>query len=195
MSKQSWKGSTLLAPIPPTLVSVGDENENNLFTVAWCGLVNTKPPMTYVSVRPTRYSYELIKRTGELAINLAPAPLAAAVDRAGVYTGRKVNKWEKFGFTREEAKFISAPLVAECPISLECRVVEEKPLGTHNMFLCEIIGVDVDEKLLDKDGRLCIDRANLLAFAHGEYFSLGKSLGRFGFAVKKHHKKRNQERK
>lgn len=185
MSKQQWKGGTLLAPVPPTLVSVGDETENNLFTVAWCGLVNTKPPMTYVSVRPSRYSYELIKRTGELAINLAPATLAASVDRAGVYTGRKVDKWKKFGFTREEAKEISAPLVAECPISLECRVVEEKPLGTHNMFLLEIVAVDVEESLLDKDGRLDIKKANLLAFAHGEYFSLGKSLGRFGFAVRK----------
>ena len=160
-----------------------------MFTVAWTGLINTIPPKTYISVRPSRYSYEILKNNGEFAINLTPASLAAACDWCGIHTGRKVDKFEKWHLTKTPAANISVPLIEECPLSLECRVFDVVELGTHHMFLADIVGVTVNEELLDKEGRLCIERAGLLAFAHGEYFELGKSLGKFGFSVKKKKKK------
>ncbi len=198
MSKIKWKGGTLLAPVPPVMVSCGTMEKPNIITVAWTGLINTIPPKTYISVRPSRHSYELIKESGEFAINLTPTSLVKQADWCGIHTGRKVDKFARCNLTPDEANEISAPLILECPISLECKVFDVIPMGTHDMFLADIVAVDVAPGLLDKSGRLCIERAHLAAFAHGEYFELGKSLGKFGFSVvkkKKHKNKQNKEEK
>ena len=198
MSKIKWKGGTLLAPVPPVMVSCGTMEKPNIITVAWTGLINTIPPKTYISVRPSRHSYELIKESGEFAINLTPTSLVKQADWCGIHTGRKVDKFASCNLTPDEANEISAPLILECPISLECKVFDVIPMGTHDMFLADIVAVDVAPGLLDKSGRLCIERAHLAAFAHGEYFELGKSLGKFGFSVvkkKKHKNKQNKEEK
>lgn len=198
MSKIKWKGGTLLAPVPPVMVSCGTMEKPNIITVAWTGLINTIPPKTYISVRPSRHSYELIKESGEFAINLTPTSLVKQADWCGIHTGRKVDKFARCNLTPDEANEISAPLILECPISLECKVFDVITMGTHDMFLADIVAVDVAPGLLDKSGRLCIERAHLAAFAHGEYFELGKSLGKFGFSVvkkKKHKNKQNKEEK
>ena len=187
MGKLVWKGGTLLAPVPAVLVTCSDGVRDNVFTVAWTGLINTQPPKTYISVRPQRFSYDLIASSGEFVINLTPSSLAAACDWCGVHTGRKRDKFEKFSLEKLPAAKVSAPLIAQCPIALECRVFDVIKMETHHMFLADIVAVDVDEELLDADGRLCIDRADLCAFAHGEYFRLGDSLGKFGFSVRKKH--------
>lgn len=189
MAKTVWKGGALLAPVPPVLVTVGNEEKSNVFTVAWTGLINTIPPKTYISVRPSRYSYEFIKESGEFVVNLTPKSLVAAADWCGVHTGRKADKFKKWNLTKAAASAVSVPLIEECPLSLECRVFDMIELGTHHMFLADIVAVDVDESLIDRDGRLHIEKADLCAFAHGEYFELGKSLGKFGFSVKKKKKK------
>ena len=181
MSKIKWKGGTLLAPVPPVMVSCGTMEKPNIITVAWTGLINTIPPKTYISVRPSRHSYELIKESGEFAINLTPTSLVKQADWCGIHTGRKVDKFARCNLTPDEANEISAPLILECPISLECKVFDVIPMGTHDMFLADIVAVDVAPGLLDKSGRLCIERAHLAAFAHGEYFELGKKIGKFGF--------------
>ena len=185
MSKVSWKGGALLAPVPPVLVTVSDGERDNVFTVAWTGLINTIPPKTYISVRPSRYSYDILKKSGEFAINLTPKELAAACDWCGIHTGRKVDKFKKWNLTKSPCENISVPLIEECPLTRECKVFDMIELGTHHMFLADIVGVTVSEELLDSAGRLHLERAGLLAFAHGEYFELGKSVGKFGFSVKK----------
>ena len=191
MAKLKWKGGALVAPVPPAMVSCGSEADgtSNIITIAWTGIVNTVPPKTYISVRPSRHSYGLIKKSGEFAINLTPASLVKKADFCGIYTGAKVNKFEKCGLTKEEASEISCPLIAESPLSLECRVTDIIPLGSHHMFLADIVAVDVDENLIDGSGKLRLDKAHLAAFAHGEYFSLGEKLGDFGFSVKRKKKK------
>ncbi len=186
MAKQKWKGGALLAPMPPVMVSCGDMEKSNIITIAWTGIINTIPPKTYISVRPSRHSYNIIKESGEFVINLTPASLIKKADYCGIYTGAKVDKFAKCGLTKEAANEISCPLIAESPLSLECKVTEIIKIGTHDMFLADIVAVDVDEALLDKNGKLDLGRANLAAFAHGEYYELGKKIGKFGFsAVKK----------
>lgn len=187
MAKLKWKGGALIAPVPPAMVSCGSEEDgsSNIITVAWTGITNTQPPKTYISVRPSRHSYKLIKESGEFAINLTTRELVKHADWCGVYTGAKVNKFERCALTKEKANDISCPLIAESPLSLECRVTDIIPLGSHHMFLADIVAVDVDEKLIDKDGKLRLDKAGLAAFAHGEYFALGERIGTFGFSVKK----------
>ena len=182
--KVAWQGGALIAPIPAVMVSLGDMEKSNIITVAWCGITNTQPPKTYVSIRPSRHSYSIIKERGEFVINLVPATLAKKADYCGIYTGKKVDKFERCGFTKEKATKISAPMIAECPISIECKVTDIIPLGSHDMFLADIVAVNVDEKLL-MDNKLCINRAHLCAFAHGEYYKLGERIGKFGFSVKK----------
>ena len=192
MAKIKWKGGALLAPLPAVLVSCGSADKPNLITVAWTGITNTVPPKTYISVRPGRHSYGLIKESGEFVINLPSSALARAVDFCGMYTGRKVDKFAKADLTPTPSEEVAVPSVKECPISLECRVTDTVMLGSHEMFLADILCVNVDETCIDKNGRLDIARANLMAFAHGEYFALGKFLGKFGFSAvkkKKHHKK------
>jgi flavin reductase (DIM6/NTAB) family NADH-FMN oxidoreductase RutF len=191
MAKQKWKGGALIAPVPPAMISCGSEEDgsSNIITVAWTGIINTIPPKNYISVRPSRHSYKLIKERGEFAINLTTTSLVKSADFCGIYTGAKVNKFEKCNLHKEEASEISCPLIAESPLSLECKVTDVIELGSHHMFLADIVAVDVDESLINADGKLCLDRAHLAAFAHGEYFALGEKLGYFGFSVKKKKKK------
>ena len=191
MAKQRWKGGALLAPVPPAMISCGKQEDGsaNIITVAWTGIINTIPPKTYISVRPSRHSYKLIRESGEFAINLTTASLVKAADYCGIYTGAKVNKFEKCGLHPEDATEVSCPLIAESPLSLECRVTDVLELGTHHMFLADIVAVDVDDSLLNADGKLCLQKAKLAAFAHGEYFALGEKLGYFGFSTKKKKKK------
>lgn len=185
MGKVAWKGGTLLAPVPPVMVSCGDMEDSNIITIAWTGIINSNPPKTYISVRPQRHSYDIIKEKGEFVINLTPSSLVKQADYCGIYTGKKVNKFEKCGFTKGEASTVSCPTIEECPMSLECKVTDSVDLGSHTMFIADITAVNVDEALLGSDGKLHLERAHLAAFAHGEYFELGKRIGSFGFSVKK----------
>ena len=191
MAKQKWKGGALLAPVPPAMISCGNEADgtSNIITVAWTGIINTIPPKTYISVRPSRHSYKLIRESGEFAINLTTVPLVKSADYCGIYTGAKVNKFEKCNLHKEEASEISCPLIAESPLSLECRVTDVIELGSHHMFLADIVAVDVDDSLLNSDGKLCLEKAKLAAFSPGEYFALGEKIGYFGFSVKKKKKR------
>jgi flavin reductase (DIM6/NTAB) family NADH-FMN oxidoreductase RutF len=181
MAKINWKGSTLLGPLPTVMVSCGTMEKSNIITVAWTGILNTHPPKTYISVRPQRHSYQMIKQSGEFTLNLTPARLVRAADYCGMYTGAKVDKFAKCGLTKEQGHEVACPSIAECPLSLECRVSDVIPLGTHDMFIADIVSVRADETLLDESGKLCMERADLAAFTHGEYFALGKKIGKFGF--------------
>lgn len=185
MSKVSWKPGTMVYPIPAVLVSCGDMEKNNIFTVAWTGIVNTDPAMTYISVRPERYSYDMIKKSGQFVINLTTKDLAFATDYAGVTSGRNVNKVEKLGLELEKCNFVACPMIKESPVSIECKVVEIKELGSHHMFLAKIKSVNIDDKYMDETGRFDMQKANLIAYSHGEYYTLGEKLGKFGFSVKK----------
>ena len=176
----------MIYPLPAVLVTCGDKPENyNMLTVSWVGTTCTNPAMCYISVRPERHSYPIIKETGEFVINLTPASLVKTADYCGIYTGAKVDKFAKCNLTKAEASEVACPLIGESPLSLECKVTEIIPLGTHDMFLADIVAVDVEDSLLDKEGKLHIDRAGLAAYAHGEYFELGKKIGKFGFSATK----------
>jgi len=196
MSKQTWKGGAMLSPVPPAMVSCGDMDNANILTIGWTGIMNTQPPMTYISVRPERYSYNIIKESGEFVINLATKDLVYACDYCGVRSGKEHDKFSEMKLTKAPASQVSAPLIEQSPISLECKVKEVVHLGTHDMFIADIVAVDVDEKVIDKDGRLMIEKCDLIAYAHGRYFELGKCLGSFGYSVrknktkKKHHTRR-----
>ncbi len=185
MGKIIWKPGALEAPIPPALVTCGTLEKPNVLTVAWTGIVCTHPAMTYVSIRPQRYSYGLIKETGEFVINLTTAPLVWAADLCGVRSGREVDKFRLASLTPLPAHAVSAPVLAESPLGLECRVKEVRPLGSHDMFLAEIVAVDIDEACVDSSGKLRLDRCALVGFAHGDYYELGRKLGSFGFSVRK----------
>ena len=185
MAKQIWKPGTLAAPIPPMLVSCGTPENPNVLTAAWCGNVNSDPPKAYVSIRPERYSYNLIKESGEFVINLTTEQLLRATDWCGVKSGRDVDKFAACGLTAAPAAKVSAPLLAESPVNMECKVKQIIPLGSHDLFLAEVVACDVDESLLDEKGKLCLDKAKLIAYSHGEYFALGKQLGTFGYSVRK----------
>ncbi len=189
MAKRTLKGGALVCPLPPTMVSCGDMENSNIITIGWTGILNTVPPKTYISVRPTRHSYNMIKESGEFVINLTPAQLVKEADYCGIYTGKKVNKFEKCKLTKEAASVVSCPMIAECPVSIECRVTEIIPLGSHDMFMADIVAVNVDEELFDKEDKMRLDKAGLVAYAHGEYFELGKRIGKFGFSTNK--KKKN----
>lgn len=185
MAKIKWRGGALLAPAPPALVTCGDMENSNALAVAWTGIINTVPPKTYISVRPGRYSYGLIKQSGEFVINLTSADMIKALDGCGMLTGAKVDKFKKFGLEKQQASEVGCPLVGQSPLSLECRVTDVIELGSHHMFLADVVAVDVEEDLIDQHGKLHLDKANLAAFAHGEYFALGKKIGDFGFSVRK----------
>lgn len=185
MSKVTWKGSVLLGPIPPVLVSCGNMDKPNMFTVAWAGIINTHPPRLSISVRPSRYSYELIQQSGEFVVNLPTESLVRAVDWCGVKSGRDVDKFSEMKLTALPASNVSCPIVKESPVNLECKVFQVIPLGTHDLFLADIVAVNVDEALLDKTGKLHLERANLLAYAHGQYYGLGETMGTFGWSVRK----------
>lgn len=189
MSRILLKGGALMAPVPPALVTCGDMEKPNVMTAAWTGIINTRPPKTYVSIRPERYSYELIKKTGELVINLTTEDLVRAADFCGVRSGKDMDKFEACGLHTLPSTAVSAPSLLESPLSIECRVFDVLELGSHHMFLLDVLAVTADERLMDKNGKLCLEKSHLAAYAHGDYFALGKKLGDFGFSVRRKKKK------
>ena len=195
MAKVKWRGGAMLAPVPPTMVTCSHGGKDNVFTVAWTGITNTIPAKTYISVRPSRHSYKLIKESGEFAINLTTTSLVRAADFCGVHTGAKIDKFERCQLSKEPACEIGCPILSDSPLVLECRVTDVIPLGSHDMFLADIVAVDVDESLIDPEGKLHLDRAGLVAYAHGTYFELGKKIGTFGFSVAKKKKKQHSKKK
>ena len=185
MSKVIWKPGTFLYPIPAVMVSCGTMENSNIITVAWTGIINTNPAMVYISVRPTRYSYNLIKGQGEFVINLTNEKLVYATDWCGVQTGAKVDKFKEMNLTKEKAKFVKCPLIKESPVSVECKVKEIKELGSHHMIIAEVLSIDADEKYIDENGAFDISKCDLIAYSNGKYYSLGRKLGKFGFSVEK----------
>ena len=188
MSKLKWKPGTMVYPVPPVMVSCGDMENSNILTIAWTGIICTDPAMTYVSIRKERFSYDIIKSKGEFVINLASGDLARTVDYCGVRSGKDIDKFKECNLTKEAATEVGCPMIKECPINIECRVKEIKELGTHDMFMAEILAVNVDDKYLDETGRFDMEACNLLAYSHGQYYSLGEKLGKFGFSVEKKNK-------
>ena len=185
MSKVTWKSGTFIYPLPAVIVSCGTMEESNIITVAWTGIINTDPAMCYISVRPTRHSYEMIKKTGEFVINLTTKDLAYATDWCGVKTGAKVDKFKEMKLTKEKANFVNCPMIKESPVSVECKVKEIRELGSHHMFVAEILGINADEKYINENGAFDISKCDLIAYSNGNYYSLGKKIGRFGFSVQK----------
>lgn len=186
MGKQIWKPSTLLNPVPVVMVTCADaDGKANIITLAWAGTINSDPPMLSISVRKERYSYNLIKEKGQFAVNLTTQKLAFATDLCGVKSGRDTDKFAAAGLTAEKASVIDVPIIKECPVSLECIVKNRLELGSHDMFIAEIVAVDVEEGLLNEDGKLMLDKAGLICYSHGKYWTLGKELGFFGYSVAK----------
>ncbi|CUO74928.1 Flavoredoxin [[Eubacterium] contortum] len=187
MSRQIWKPGNMLYPLPAVMVSAGDKEGNqNILTIAWTGTICTNPPMVYISVRPERYSYQMIKDTGEFVINLTTEKLAKATDYCGVRSGRDTDKWKETGLTSGPAEsLLYAPVIKECPVSIECRVTEIKELGSHHMFLAEVKTVQVDESYLNEKNKFELNKTGLLAYSHGEYLGLGKKIGTFGYSIRK----------
>ncbi len=189
MTKITWKPGTLLAPVPPALISCGTLENPNVMTAAWTGIIASDPAMTYVSIRPSRYSHKLIKDSGEFVINLTHLPLVKAADWCGVKSGKNVDKFKEMGLTAAPCSQIKAPQIEEAPVSLECKVKSITNYGTHDMFLAEIVAVNVDDKYIDEDGKLWLEKAGLIAYVHGFYYTLGRKIGKFGFSVEKNPKK------
>ena len=190
MARLDFKAGAMLSPLPAVMVTVGDPEESNILTVAWCGILSTNPARAYISVRPSRHSHKFLEKNGEFVINLTTEELARTTDYVGVFTGAKVNKFEKCALTPIKSKCVTPPSIAESPLSLECKTFQVIESGTHNIFLADILNVSVDEKLLDERGKICLERAHLIAYSHGEYYSLGKKIGNFGFSAAKPKKKR-----
>lgn len=190
MVKQCWKGSTLLNPEPPVLVSCGSMEKPNLITIGWTGTICTQPSMVSISVRPERYSYDLLCKTGQFAINLPTEALVKAVDWCGVVSGREQDKFAAMGLHAEPGQMLTdCPILAESPVNLECKITQRIPLGSHDLFLAEVVAVDVAEELLDENGKLCLGRAKLIVYSHGDYLALGRKLGSFGYSVRKKKKR------
>ncbi len=185
MAKVSWKPGAMLSPVPPVLVSCSDGERDNLITVGWTGIICTEPAKTYISLRPERFSYEIISKSREFIINLPSSHIIRSIDFCGVRSGRKLDKFKECRLTKEKATQVACPAVAESPISIECRVTDIVKLGTHDMFMADIIAVNVDERYIDEKGKLRIEQCSLAAYAHGSYFALGKKIGSFGYSVKK----------
>jgi flavin reductase (DIM6/NTAB) family NADH-FMN oxidoreductase RutF len=196
MAKQLWKPGNMIYPLPAVMVSVTDgEGHDNIITVAWTGTVCTNPAMAYISVRPSRYSYDMIRKTGEFVINLTTEKLAFATDFCGVRSGRDVDKFQKLNLTKEKAQFVSAPMIGEAPVSIECRVREVKELGSHDMFLADVLAVHADEAYMDKNNRFRLNDAGLLVYSHGEYLAGGRQVGTFGYSVKKKQMQKKLDKK
>jgi flavin reductase (DIM6/NTAB) family NADH-FMN oxidoreductase RutF len=194
MSKEIWKAGNMLYPIPAVLVTVADKEGNeNVLTIAWTGTVCSDPAMVYVSVRPSRHSYNMIKETGEFVINLTTKELAYATDYCGVRSGRDEDKFEAMKLTKERAKYVQAPLIKESPVNIECQVVDIIPCGSHDMFLAKVLCVHADKKYMDKDGKFNLAKAQPLVYSHGQYYATGEKLGKFGYSVKKKLKKKNRK--
>ena len=186
MGKQNWKPGNMLNPVPAVMVSVADKKgNNNIITVAWAGTICTNPPMLSISVRPERHSYNIIKETGEFVVNLTTEELAFACDYCGVTSGRDVNKYEKLNLTPLKMQNVNAPGIAESPVNIECKVREIKELGSHHMFIADVVGVTVDDKYMDEKNKFNINDTGLVMYSHGEYFAMGEKLGKFGYSVQK----------
>ncbi len=184
--KQEFKGSEMLSPVPAVMASLGEGDEANIITIAWTGIINSRPPMTYISVRKERHSHDILMKTGEFVINLTTEAILRQTDWCGVRSGRDFDKWKETGLTKEPASVVKCPMIAESPVNLECRVTEVKELGSHDMFMAEIVKVHVDESIIDEDGHFDVVKAGLLAYIHGHYYTVNrKPLGRFGFSVMK----------
>lgn len=186
MGKQHWKPGNMLNPVPAVMVSVTDkEGKSNIITVAWAGTVCTNPPIVSISVRPSRYSYQILEETGEFVINLTNESLVKACDYCGVVSGRDVDKFAKTGLTPIPMEHVHAMGIDESPVNMECKITEKRELGSHTMFIAEVVGVTVDDRYMDETGKFHINESGLVMYSHGEYFALGKKLGKFGYSVKK----------
>ena len=185
MSKIVWKPGTFVNPVPAVLVTSGTMENSNIATVAWTGTINSEPAMCYISLRPTRHSYNIIKESGEFVINLTTKDLVKATDWCGCRTGAKFDKFKEMGLTKEKANFVKCPLIKESPASVECKVTEIKELGSHHMFIAEVLSIDADEKYIDENGAFDISKCNLISYANGGYYCQGKKIGKFGYSVKK----------
>lgn len=198
MGKQYWRPGNMLYPLPAVMVSCKRQGEKpNIITVAWTGTVCSSPAMVSISVRKERYSYEIIKETGEFVINLATKDLVRALDYCGVRSGRDVDKYKETGLTVLASKEIAAPGIMESPVNLECRVTEVKPLGSHDLFLAEVLSVTIEDRYMNDDGKFELNRSGLITYSHGEYFELGRKAGSFGYSVRKpekNHKKKNKRK-
>lgn len=188
MSKVIWKPGTFIYPIPAVLVTSGDMEKSNIMTVAWTGILNTNPAIVYISVRPERYSYNLIKENMEFAINLTTEKLAFATDWCGVRSGAKFDKFKEMKLTKEKGDFVKCPLIKESPVSVECKVIDIKELGSHHMFVAEVLSIDADDKYIDENGAFDISKCGLISYANGGYYAQGKKLGKFGYSVQKKRK-------
>ena len=195
MDKRSWKPGNMLYPVPAVMVSCKREGERaNIITVAWAGTVCSDPAMVSISVRPERFSHGIISDSGEFVVNLVTDKLAAACDWCGVRSGRDHDKFKEMRLNEYRSGFMNAPAIAESPVNIYCRVVKAERLGSHDMFLGEVVGVTVDEEYIDEKDRLRLDKCGLIAYSHGEYFALGKKLGKFGYSVKKPDRKTGQKK-
>lgn len=190
MAKQNWKPGNMLYPVPAVMVSCQREGEKpNIITTAWCGTTCSSPAMVYVSIRPERYSYNIIKETKEFVVNLVTKELTYATDYCGVKSGRDVDKFKETKLTPLPSKNISAPGIEESPVNLECKVKKIIHLGSHDMFLAEVVGVTIDDKYMNESGKFELNSSGLMVYSHGEYFGLGKKIGKFGYSVQRKHKK------
>ena len=191
--RRSLNPGALTAPLPPAIITVGDLENANMLTVAWTGILATVPPKTHISVRPSRHSYGILCEKREFVINLPSADMAKTVDFVGIYTGAKVDKFKKCALTKLPSKEVAAPTIGECPVALECRVTDILKMGSHDVFIADIVSVSCKETIVDEKGKMHFEKANLLAYAHGEYYALGERLGRFGFSTDKAPKEPKKE--
>ena len=185
MAKIEFEPGTMLNPVPAVMVSCGDETEQNIITIAWTGIVNTDPPMTYISVRKERHSHDIIARTGEFVINLTTKDLAFATDYCGVRSGRKVDKFKEMDLTPAKSRKVSCPSIGESPVNLECKVLDVREFPTHDMFLADVVAVHADEKYMDENHKFHLEQAEPIMYSHGSYFGCGELLGTFGYSVRK----------
>lgn len=186
MAKQSWKPGNMLYPLPVVMVSVADkQGKSNIITVAWTGTICSDPPMLSISVRPERYSYDILKETGEFVVNLVTKNLTSATDYCGVRSGRDVEKFEIMHLTPEKADKVNAPMIKESPVNLECKVKDVLHLGSHDMFIAEVVAVHVDDQYMDENGKFHLEKANPIVYSHGDYLTCGDKIGSFGYSVKK----------
>ena len=189
MSRKIWKAGTFVYPIPAALISCGTMEKSNILTIAWTGIINTDPAMVYISVRPNRYSYNIIKKNKEFVINLTNKDLAFATDWCGVRSGKDYDKFKEMKLHKEKAKFVKCPIIKESPVAVECKVKEIVELGSHHMFIAEVLSIDAYEKYMDDKGSFDISKCNLIAYANGGYYPLGKKIGKFGYSVQRKKKK------
>ena len=188
-NKTLWKPGNFVNPVPAVLVTSGDMKNSNIMTVAWTGTICSDPAMTYISVRSNRHSYKLIKESGEFVINLTTRDLAYATDWCGVKSGKDFDKFKEMNLTKQKANFVKCPLIAESPVSIECKVVEVKELGSHDMFIAEVLGINASNEYIDEKGAFDISKCDLIAYANGGYYTLDKRIGKFGYSVEKKKKK------